>query len=78
MLHQLFPACGDFCHLLITFANSLDPDQAQQIVGPDLDPNRLILWWYSQKNFLKMFIFEKKKIRQKKNMQNYSACNSMS
>ena len=21
-----FPASGDFCHLLITFANSLDPD----------------------------------------------------
>ena len=27
------------CRLLITFANSLDPDQAQQNVGPDLDPN---------------------------------------
>ena len=26
-------------HLLITFANSLDPDQAQQYVAPDLDPN---------------------------------------
>ena len=26
------------CHLLITFANSLDPDQARQNVGPDLDP----------------------------------------
>ena len=25
------------CHLLITFANSLDPDQAQQNVGPDLN-----------------------------------------
>ena len=23
----------------VTFANSLDPDQAQQKVGPDLDPN---------------------------------------
>ena len=33
------PACGDFCHLLITFANSLDLDQARQNVGPDLDPN---------------------------------------
>ena len=29
------------CHLLITFANSLDPDQGQQNVGPDLDPNCL-------------------------------------
>ena len=27
--------------LLITFANSLDPDQGQQNVGPDLDPNSL-------------------------------------
>ena len=25
--------------LLITYASSLDPDQAQQNVGPDLDPN---------------------------------------
>ena len=30
---------GDFCCLLILFANSLDPDQARQNVGPDLDPN---------------------------------------
>ena len=28
-----FPASGDFCHLLITFANNLDPDQARQNVG---------------------------------------------
>ena len=34
-------ASGDFCHLLITFANSLDHDQAPQNVGPDLDPNCL-------------------------------------
>ena len=27
----------------IIFANSLDPDQARQNVGPDLDPNRLTL-----------------------------------
>ena len=31
------------CRLLITFANSLDPDQARQNVGPDLDPNFLTL-----------------------------------
>ena len=29
--------------LLITFANSLDPDEARQNVGPDLDPNCLTL-----------------------------------
>ena len=34
-------ARGDFCCLLIAFANSLDPDQARQNVGPDLDPNCL-------------------------------------
>ena len=38
-----FPAGGDFCRLLITFANSLDPDQARQNVRPDLDPNCLTL-----------------------------------
>ena len=33
-------------YLLITFANSLDPDQTQHFVGPDLDPNCLTPWWY--------------------------------
>ena len=27
------PASGKFCHLLITFANSLDPDQARHSAG---------------------------------------------
>ena len=27
------PASGDFCYLLKTFANSLDPDQAGQMLG---------------------------------------------
>ena len=39
-----FLTSGDFCRLLITFANSLDPDQDQQNVGPDLGPNCLTLW----------------------------------
>ena len=33
-----FLACGYFCCLLITFANSLEPDQDRQNIGPDLDP----------------------------------------
>ena len=33
--------------LMITFANSLDPDPARQNVGPDLDPICLALRWYS-------------------------------
>ena len=37
-----FLARGDFCHLLITFANSLDPDQDRLNVGPDLDLNCLM------------------------------------
>ena len=36
-----FLASDDFSRLLIFFANSLDPDQDRQKVGPDLDPNRL-------------------------------------
>ena len=36
-----FLASGDFCHLLITFANSLDPDQDGHSVHPELDRNHL-------------------------------------
>ena len=32
-----------FCLLLITFANSLDPDLGRLHVGPDLDPSCLTL-----------------------------------
>ena len=35
------PASRDLFHLLITFANSLNPDQARQNARPDLDPNCL-------------------------------------
>ena len=34
-------ASGNIFHLLITFANSLDPDQAWHVVGPDLGPSCL-------------------------------------
>ena len=40
-------------HLLITFSNSLDPDQARQNVGPNLDPNCLTLMIFMN------FFFEK-------------------
>ena len=30
---------------MINFANSFDPDHAQQNVGPDLDPKCLTHWW---------------------------------
>ena len=48
-----FPASGKFCYLLISYTISLDPDQARQNVGPDLDPNCLTLMVFS-KEFLKM------------------------
>ena len=43
------------CRLLITFANSLDPDQDQQNVGSDLDANCLC-----RTHFLKKLILKKK------------------
>ena len=36
-----FPACDDFCRLLIAFSNSLDPDLDRQNVSLELDPNGL-------------------------------------
>ena len=36
------PSNGDFCHVLIIFANSLDLDQARQNVRPDQDQT----FWY--------------------------------
>ena len=59
-----FPAGGDFCRLLITFADILAPDQVRQNVGTDLDPNSLTCWLYSRKNFLKKLI--KKKIHRRR------------
>ena len=47
-----FLASGDFCPLLITFANSLDPDQDRHNVDPDLDPNRLTLIVFLKKSIL--------------------------
>ena len=57
------------CRLLITFANSLGPDQARQNVGSDLDSNCLTLWWYSWKKFSKK-LFCKEISRQQKSMKN--------
>ena len=47
-----------------------------QNVGPDLDPNCLTLWWYSWKNFLKMFIL-KKISRRQQSMKNSPACKEL-
>ena len=43
------------CWLLLTFAISLDPDQAQQNIQPVLDPNCLILKMVFLKELLKAY-----------------------
>ena len=51
---SIFATCsGNFCHLLITFANSLNPDQDRQNIGPDLATKGLTL---NLITFLKEFI----------------------
>ena len=49
-----FLASTEFCCLLITFTNSLDPNQDQQNVGPDLDPNCLTLIVFLKEFFEKV------------------------
>ena len=41
VLFTLSFARGYFCCLLIVFANSLDPGQYRQNIGPELDTDRL-------------------------------------
>ena len=50
---------------LFNFANSLDPDQARQNVGPDQDPNCLTLI-IVLKDFFKKSDFEKNQQTRKK------------
>ena len=47
------------CRLLITFANSLDTDQARHNVGPDLGPNYLPFWLYYRNICFEKVDFEK-------------------
>ena len=49
----------------MTIANSLDPAQARQNVGPDLDLTCLTLGWYSRKYFSKKLILKQISRRQK-------------
>ena len=51
--------------LLITFANSLNPDQTRQNVRPDLDPNCLTLRVFL-KEFFEIVDFEKNEQTAKK------------
>ena len=63
-----------------TFANSLDPDQVRQYVGPDLDPNCLTHIFL--KYFFEKFSFEKNQQTTKKHeklpsMQRVILCRAM-
>ena len=57
---------GDFCRLLIAFANSLDPDQARHNVCPDLGPNHLTLRLFLEEFFFKKLTLKKVSRRQQK------------
>ena len=55
-----FPTNVNICGLLITFAKSLDPDQARHFVGPDLDPNCFGMLMVFQKYFFEKVNLKKK------------------
>ena len=57
----------NYCHLLITLANSSDPDQARRIVGPDQGPKCLNSDGIPGRILFKKLILKKKKF--KKNQQ---------
>ena len=61
------------CHLLITFANSLDLDQDWHSVGPDLGPNCLTLWLLCSWKFE----FWGGNAGGNKSMENYPACREL-
>ena len=62
-------ASGDYCHLLITFANTLDLDKDRQNVSPDLDINRL-----HSDNVPEGFLLEKLILKKKSADDYYPAC----
>ena len=63
-----FLDCGDFYHLFIIFANSLDPV---------LDPNHLTLWQCSWKNFFEKVRFEKSQQMTTKEWKHFPACKDL-
>ena len=76
-LHFLLFACG--WRLVVSwllFANSLDPDQARQKVGPELDPSCLTTILFL-KEFFKEVDFEKILVNNKKLSEIYPACNEL-
>ena len=74
---NFFHASIDFGLLLITFANSLDPDQDQQNVGPDLDPNSWTLMVFLKVFFEKVNFEISEQTTDFKRMKNYPACKEL-
>ena len=56
---NFFLASDDFWRLLISFANSLDPDQSGQNMGPDLNPELFDSLIVQLKDFFEKVNFEK-------------------
>ena len=81
--NTLFTSCYFFacyCHLLVIFAKSLDPDQARQHVWPDQDPNFLTLRWCSWNFFWKMLNWKYQLKTKKKQVwvrEHYPACKEL-
>ena len=59
--------------LVVTFSNSLEPDQVRQNVGPDLDLNYLSLI-VLLKEFFEKANFEKRQQMTSKSLKNYLTC----
>ena len=59
--------------MLMTFANSLDPDQAKQNIVPGLDPNCLTLSGFSE-IFFENIKFLRKKSTDEKTCKITAAC----
>ena len=64
-----FFASGDFCRLLITYANSLDPDQDRQNGSKPFDTLIVFL-----NDLFQKVNFEKKTADDNKSMKNYPTC----
>ena len=67
------------CYLPIPFANtcSLNPDQAQQNIGPYLDPNCLTSMIIFLKEFFENVNLKKKNQQRTISIQNNSACKEL-
>ena len=77
-IYNSFLARGDFCRLLLNFANSLDPDQDQRNVGPDLDPNQFdTLTVFLKESFEKVNLEKKSADDNKKHGKYYPACKEL-